>query len=157
MQTFGRKDSNQYKLGRIYDQCFGAGSVFFGWSRIRIFSRSRSRLRNTAYNTDRTVRNCFRSSVLLKLVEGVEQRLDLAVDVLDQLLDLALRVQQLDTLSIGVITHSEWTRDLGGELNHLLLGIVEALRDEIERLMLGDGILGHTGLLRLEGLQLRLA
>ena len=34
--------------------------------------------------------------------------------------------------------------------HHLLLGVLEALRDVVERLMLGDGVFGHPGLLRLE-------
>ena len=34
--------------------------------------------------------------------------------------------------------------------HHLLLGVLEALRDVVEGLVLGDGVLGHPGLLRLE-------
>ena len=41
--------------------------------------------------------------------------------------------------------------------HHLLLGVLEALGDEVERLVLGDGVLGHTRLLGVETLQLGLA
>ena len=34
--------------------------------------------------------------------------------------------------------------------HHLLLGVLEALGDVVEGLVLGDGVLGHPGLLRLE-------
>jgi hypothetical protein len=38
-------------------------------------------------------------SSLLELVEGIKESLDFVVDVLHQLLDLPLRVQQLDALN----------------------------------------------------------
>ena len=41
--------------------------------------------------------------------------------------------------------------------HHLLLGVLEALGDEVERLVLGDGVLGHARLLGVETLQLGLA
>ena len=41
--------------------------------------------------------------------------------------------------------------------HHLLLGVLEALCDEVERLVLGDRVLGHTRLLGVETLQLGLA
>ena len=41
--------------------------------------------------------------------------------------------------------------------HHLLLGVLEALGDEVERLVLGDRVLGHTCLLGVETLQLGLA
>ena len=41
--------------------------------------------------------------------------------------------------------------------HHLLLGVLEALCDEVERLVLGDGVLGHARLLGVETLQLGLA
>ncbi len=40
------------------------------------------------------------------------------------------------------------------DLHHLLLGILEALCDEVERLLLRDGVLGHPRLLGLERKQL---
>ena len=42
-------------------------------------------------------------------------------------------------------------------LHHFLLGVIEALCDEVQGLLLRDGILGHPCLLRLEGHQLGLA
>jgi hypothetical protein len=39
-------------------------------------------------------------------------------------------------------------------LHHLLLGILEALCDEVERLLLRNGVLGHPRLLGLEREQL---
>ena len=41
--------------------------------------------------------------------------------------------------------------------HHLLLGVLEALGDEVERLVLGDRVLGHSRLLGVETLQLGLA
>jgi hypothetical protein len=40
------------------------------------------------------------------------------------------------------------------DLHHLLLGILEALCDEVERLLLRDGILGHPRFFGLEREQL---
>ena len=40
--------------------------------------------------------------------------------------------------------------------HHLLLGVLEALGDVVEGLVLGDGVLGHSGLLGLEVPELRL-
>jgi hypothetical protein len=43
------------------------------------------------------------------------------------------------------------------DLHHFLLGILEALCDEVERLLLSDGVLGHPRLLGLEREQLGLS
>ena len=52
----------------------------------------------------------------LKLVESINECSDLAVDVCDQFLNLALRVQQLYSLSVGVIPHSKRPWDGGSKI-----------------------------------------
>ena len=54
--------------------------------------------------------------LILKLTEGITQGSYLRVNVSNQLLDLPLGVQQLDSLSVRVVTHTKWSGDAGGKI-----------------------------------------
>lgn len=105
----------------------------------------------------------------------VLEDLELTVDVVHQVRYLRLRVQDLDALCVGVIAHTEWTRNRVGEfavrreglarlkdlyfitvLHGLLLGTLKAVGHIVEGLELGNGIFGNARNLWLEVLQLGL-
>lgn len=91
---------------------------------------------------------------LLKLLESVFENIKLATNVAHQIGELRLRVQNLNALGVRVVAHSEGTRDGVGVLDHLLDRFVEAVGHVVDRLVLGDGVLLFTGLLRLKVTQL---
>jgi len=95
------------------------------------------------------------SSMKLKLVESINKSSNFTVDVRDQFLDLAFRIQELYGLGVRVISHTKWPWNRGSEVNHLLLCALKAVSDKVYRLMLCDGILLCACSFRLKLPQLR--
>lgn len=93
---------------------------------------------------------------LLKLGESIAEGPNLAVDIGDQHLDLSLGVEKLDGLRVRVIPNSEWARNGRSEVYHFLLGVLEALGDEVDWLVFCNRIFLCSRLLRIERQQLRL-
>ena len=112
----------------------------------------------------------------LEFVEGIHQISDFVIDIRDELLNLSLGVQDLYGLCVRVITDSKWSWNCCSKVteiitnvilvlvtilsrysHHLLLSVLETLRDVVERLVLGDRILLHSSFLRLKAPELRLA
>jgi len=77
---------------------------------------------------------------VVQLGEGVHEDLEGAGHLPDEGLDLRLGVEDLHGLRVRVVAHGERTRDGRSELDELLLGVFEALRDVVYGLELSDGI-----------------
>merc|ERR1719342_1563718 len=102
------------------------------------------------------INSVFFFHIILKLVESINEVSNFIVNVRYQLLNLSLGIKDFNCLSISVVADPKWSRNSGRKVNHLLLGILEALGHVVEGLVLGDRVLGHPRLLRLKTLQLGL-
>ena len=92
----------------------------------------------------------------LQLVDGVRQVEHLSVELVDEGLQLVHGIQHLDAPRVRVEAHLEGSRHVGHPAPELVLGVLEALRDEVDGLvfLVLVGLDGGQG--RLEGPQLRL-
>eukprot|EP00091_Calanus_sinicus_P023679 TRINITY_DN8125_c0_g1_i1.p1 TRINITY_DN8125_c0_g1~~TRINITY_DN8125_c0_g1_i1.p1 ORF type:complete len:107 (+),score=9.23 TRINITY_DN8125_c0_g1_i1:27-347(+) len=97
----------------------------------------------------------FLLSMKLKLVKSINKSSNFTVDVRDELLDLAFRIQELNGLCVRIVPHTKWPWNCGSEVNHLLFCTLKAVSDKVQRLMLSGGILLGACSLRIKLPQLR--
>lgn len=92
----------------------------------------------------------------LQLVDGVGQVEHLGVELVHEGLQLVHGVQHLDAPRVRVEAHLEGSRHVGHPAPELVLGVLEALRDEVDGLVFLVLVGLHGGYGRFEGPQFRL-
>lgn len=73
---------------------------------------------------------------LAQFVDGIRQVQDLSVELCHECVQLVDRVQDLDALRVRVESHLEGSRHGGHPATELLLGVLEALGDVVDGLVL---------------------